>query len=38
MTIRNEHEQLLQYWIKRLGLQDWHIELFDECSPREMFD
>ena len=38
MGICKEREQLLQYWIKRLGLQDWHIELFDECSPREMFD
>lgn len=38
MNICKEHEQLLQYWIKRLGLQDWTIELQDDCSPREMFD
>ena len=33
-----EHIQLLQYWIKRLGLQDWSIDLQDNCSPREMYD
>ena len=38
MNICKEHEQLLQHWIKKLGLQDWKIEVFDNCSPREMFD
>lgn len=30
--------KLLDKWIKILGLQDWHIEVYDECSPRELFD
>ena len=38
MNICKEHEQLLQYWTKRLGLQDWNIELIDNCSPREMYN
>lgn len=38
MRTSKEHEQLLQYWVKRLGLQDWKIELLDDCSPREMCD
>ena len=29
---------LLTKWINILGLQDWHIELYNDCSPKELFD
>lgn len=31
-------KKLLNQWIKILDLQDWNIEVFDDCSPRELFD
>lgn len=27
---------LMKEWVIRLGLQDWRITLYDECSPDEM--
>lgn len=33
-----DKEKLVQHWIKALGLQDWHIEVFLDCSPKELFD
>lgn len=29
-------KQLFVEWKDRLGLQDWHIELRDNCSPNDM--
>ena len=29
-------KQLFLEWKDRLGLQDWHIELRDNCSPNDM--
>ena len=31
-----EHEALLKEWQERLGLQNWHIELNDNCCPENM--
>jgi len=31
-----EHEALLKEWQNRLGLQNWHIELNDNCRPENM--
>ena len=31
-------DKLLEYWINTLGLQDWHIELHSDCSPKQLFD
>lgn len=31
-------DKLLNKWINILGLQDWHIELYSDCSPKELFD
>lgn len=30
--------KLLEKWIDILGLQDWHIEVYNDCSPKELFD
>lgn len=29
-------QELLKEWKERLGLQDWYIELKDNCSPNDM--
>lgn len=31
-------QKLIDYWIKLLNLEDWKIEVLDNCSPRELFD
>lgn len=30
--------KLLDKWIKILGLQDWHIELYNDSSIKQLFD
>ena len=38
MTNVKNKQKLLRHWIERLGLQDWDIDLRDNCSPRELYD
>ena len=33
---RRIEQELLKEWKERLGLQDWYIELKDNCSPNDM--
>ena len=33
---REEQEELLKEWQKRLGLRDWTIKLYPKCKPEEM--
>lgn len=36
--MKADKQKLLKHWIERLGLQDWRIELYDDCSPKELYD